>query len=68
MAWIAPITGHCDCQGNARCVECHQNSERASDFAIVADNSAFHGEHCESCGTPFPVKRGDDWQPVWAEG
>lgn len=64
MAWVAPITGHCDNTGRVRCVPCHEASGAASDLEIVADNSAFHGVACDVCGQPFPVVRGVDWHTL----
>lgn len=64
MPYVAPVTGYTDRLGYARCIPCHDATERAADMAILADNSAFHGEACDSCRRPFPVRRLVDWQPV----
>lgn len=67
MAWIAPITGHCDNTGRIRCIPCHKAQGLASDMEIVADNSAFHGFNCDVCAKPFPVTRNVNWQTVWVD-
>lgn len=58
---IAAIVAHVDSLGYLRCVQCHTNSERKSDFAVFADNSAFHGDACDSCHKSFAPKP----QPIW---
>ena len=43
------VVGHVDNLGYLRCVQCHEDSERASIQAVVADNAAYYGERCDRC-------------------
>jgi hypothetical protein len=57
MPYRAPVVGHCDRLGYARCLACHERAEVESDFVIVGDNGAFANDRCDACGKPFSALR-----------